>query len=75
MKREFGGDLVLMGNIDVSILFGTDPNAIRREVDRCLDQGAPGGGYLLATCSSIFSGMNPTAVTEMFRYQREVGFY
>ena len=73
VKREFGRDLVLIGNIDVSVLFGTDLNATRREVDRCLEQGTPGGGYMLATCNSIFSGMNPTAVAEMFRYQREVG--
>ena len=74
VKREFGRDLVLIGNIDVSVLFGTDLDAIRREVDRCLEQGTAGGGYMLATCNSIFSGMNPAAVSEMFRYQREVGF-
>ena len=30
---------------------------------------------MLATCNSIFEGMNPLAVAEMFRYEEEVGFY
>jgi hypothetical protein len=29
---------------------------------------------MLATCNSIFEGMDPLAVSEMFRYEEEVGF-
>jgi len=75
IKREFGQDLVLIGNVDVRVLFGSDLEAVRREVDRCIEQGAPGGGYMIASCNSIFEGMNPAAVAEMFRYEGEVGFY
>jgi uroporphyrinogen decarboxylase len=75
IKREFGDDLVLVGNIDVGVLCKSDLDAVRREVDRCIAQGSPGGGYMIATCNSIFTGMNPEAVAEMFRYQEEVGFY
>ena len=35
----------------------------------------PGGRYMLASCNSIFEGMNPAAVAEFFRYQKSVGFY
>ena len=28
---------------------------------------------IMVTCSSIFEGMNPRAVAEMFRYESEVG--
>jgi hypothetical protein len=28
-----------------------------------------------ATCNSILEGMNPLAVSEMFRYESEVGFH
>ncbi|GAB4460744.1 MAG: hypothetical protein Kow0031_40160 [Anaerolineae bacterium] len=49
-----------------------DLAAVRREVDRCVAQGASGGGYMLASCNSICEGMNPAAVAEMFRYQAEV---
>jgi len=75
MKREYGKDLVLIGNVDTRVLFGTDLEAVRREVDRCVAQGAPGGGYMLATCNSICEGMDPVAVAELFRYEGDVGFY
>lgn len=75
IKREFGRDLVLIGNVDVRVLFGSDLEAVRGEVDRCIEQGAPGGGYMIASCNSIFEGMNPAAVAEMFSYEGEVGFY
>ena len=71
--RAFGRDLVLVGNIDVGVLCAPDLDAVRREVRRCMKQGAPGGGYMIATCNSIFDGMNPLAVAEMFRYEIEIG--
>jgi len=72
VKQEFGRDLVLIGNIDTRVLCATDLNAVHNEVDRCLAQGSPGGGYMLATCNSIFAGLNPVAVAEMFRYEKEL---
>ncbi len=75
VKREFGRELVLVGNVDIRVLCGSDLEAVRREVRRCIEQGAPGGGYLIATCNSIFEGLNPAAVAEMFRCEEEVGIY
>ena len=75
IKRTYGKDLVLVGNVALDVLFGSDLGAVRREVDRCIDEGAPGGGYMLASCNSICEGMNPLAVAEFFRYQRQVGLY
>jgi uroporphyrinogen decarboxylase len=75
IKESFGPDLIMVGNVDVRVLCDNDLDAVRREVDRCIAQGAPGGGYMLATCNSIFAGMNPAAVSELFRYQKSVGFY
>lgn len=72
VKREFGEDLVLVGNVDVRVLCASDLEAVRGEVRRCVEQGAPGGGYMIASCNSIFEGMNPAAVAEMFRYEEEV---
>jgi uroporphyrinogen decarboxylase len=73
VKREYGQDLVLVGNVDVRVLFGEDLTAVRAEVDRCLQQAAAGGGYMLATCNSIYEGMNPAAVAELFRYEALAG--
>ena len=74
-KQEYGKDLALIGNVDVRVLCDSDLAAVRDEVDRCIEQGAPGGGYMIASCNSIFEGMNPAAVAEMFRHEREVGNY
>jgi uroporphyrinogen decarboxylase len=75
VKLEFGQELVLIGNIDVRVLCELDLQAVRSEVDRCVSQGGQGGGYMIASCNSIFEGMNPNTVAEMFRYENEVGFY
>jgi uroporphyrinogen decarboxylase len=75
IKREYGRDLVLVGNVDIRVLFGVNVRAVHREVNRCIEQGAAGGGYLIASCNSIFEGMNPLMVAEMFRYESKVGLY
>ena len=75
LKREFGRNLVLVGNVDVNVLCNSDPEAVREEVTRCIEQGAVGGGYMIASCNSIFKGMNPASVVEMFRYAGEIGLY
>jgi uroporphyrinogen decarboxylase len=75
LKREFGGDLVLIGNVDVTVLCNSDLDAVREEVTRCIEQGAAGGGYMIASCNSIFNGMKPASVVEMFRYAGEIGLY
>ena len=75
IKDEFGGDLVLVGNVDVGVLCSDDLAAVRAEVDRCIREGAPGGGYMIASCNSIFHGTNVEAVAEMFRHEAEVGYY
>ena len=72
IKQEYGKDLVVIGNVDVRVLHGYDLHAVRAEVDRCVELGAPGGGYMIASCNSICEGMNPEAVKEMFRYEGEV---
>lgn len=72
IQREYGQDLALIGNVDIRVLVENNLDAVRRDIDRCLDQGAAAGGYLLASCNSIFDGLNPAAVVEMFRYAAQV---
>jgi uroporphyrinogen decarboxylase len=73
VKRTFGDNLVLVGNVDVGVLCGSDVNAVRSEVTRCIEQGAHGGGYMLSSCNSIFKGMYPSSIVEMYRYAEKVG--
>jgi uroporphyrinogen decarboxylase len=74
MKKEYGKDLVLVGNLDVGILAGNDLCAVRNEVERCLSEGAQGGGYMLATCNSIFNGLNAESVKEYFSYSQKLEY-
>lgn len=71
IRREYGSRLALIGNIDVRVLCGSDLAAVRSEVGRCYEQGGGEGGFMISTCNSIFEGMNPLAVKEMFRRQAE----
>ena len=75
VKRDFGQELVLVGNVEACVLCQDDLEAVREEVRRCFRQGAAGGGYMFSTCSSIFKGMNLEAVVEMYRYAGEMGAY
>jgi len=67
VKRDFGDDLVPVGNVDVRLLCEVDLGGVRGEVDRCLVEGGA-RGYMLSTCNSIFEGMDAMAVREYFRY-------
>jgi uroporphyrinogen decarboxylase len=72
VKREYGKDLVLIGNVDVRTLAGADVKELHQEIDRCLVQGSPGGGYMISSCNSIFAGLNPVMVKEFFEYEMKV---
>ncbi|RPH62065.1 MAG: hypothetical protein EHM81_02995 [Chloroflexi bacterium] len=71
VKAEYGEKLALLGNADVRLLCDPDLEAVRAEVRRCVEQGGS-SGYLFSSCNSIFTGMNPAAVREFFRYQAEL---
>jgi uroporphyrinogen decarboxylase len=75
VKRTFGKDLVLIGNVDVGVLCDSDLGAVRAEVARCIRQAAPGGGYMISSCNSLFRGMKSESIVEMCRYARMVGYY
>jgi uroporphyrinogen decarboxylase len=68
VKNQFGKDLVIIGNLDVRVLFNEDLDAVHSEVNRCISEGNPGGGYMFSSCNSICNGMNPAAVEAMYKY-------
>jgi uroporphyrinogen decarboxylase len=76
IKKEFGKDLVLLGNMDGNqILCQSDLALVRKEVDRCLEEGMEGGGYILSIAGSAHEGIQIEALIEMCRYLHEVGVY
>lgn len=76
VKRQYGDRLVLVGNVDVShVLCQGDPELVRREVRRCMEQGKPRGGYILSDSNTLHEGCNAAAIVEMYRYAKETGAY
>jgi uroporphyrinogen decarboxylase len=76
VKKDYGEKLILVGNVDCGeILCQTDRQKVRVEVRRCMDQAKAGGHYMLSDSNAIHSACHPDAVTEMFRYAREIGKY
>jgi len=65
IKQQYGRQLMLIGNIDVNLLCGSDHDALCREVDRCLRDGGD-KMFMLSTSNSIFKGMNPSTVKTYF---------
>ena len=47
VKRLYGERLVIMGNADANVIQMGSTDDARREVRRCLDSAARGGGYML----------------------------
>jgi len=58
IKEEYGSRLCLVGGISTqrTLPFGT-PDEVRREVARCLDVMARGGGYIMAPAKPILPGV------------------
>jgi len=76
IKRKYGNKLILAGNLDVTnILTQVNLDLVRKEVERCINQGAPGGGYIFSSSNSLFKGMSIEAILEAYRYAGEIGYY
>jgi uroporphyrinogen decarboxylase len=76
IKKEFGRDLVLMGNVDGNhILCQPNLELVRKEVDRCLKEGMEGGGYMLSIAGSAHEGIQLEALIEMCHYLQKAGVY
>jgi hypothetical protein len=53
-KRRIGTRLFIKGNLDpVNIILNGTPEIVYRAALRCLEAGAPGGGYILSSACSI----------------------
>lgn len=76
IKEQYGHKLILAGNLDVTrVLTQNDLELVRRDVERCIKQGACGGGYLFSSSNSLFKGMSIVAILEAYRYAKKIGKY
>jgi len=51
-KARIGNEVALEGNIQVGDFYRVTPEEMRRMVRRAIDEGSPGGGFLLCATSS-----------------------
>ncbi len=76
IKKQYGDKLVLAGNLDTTeILCQSNLDIVRKDVERCIRQGAPEGGYLFSSSNSLFEGHNIKAIQEAFRHAKKIGTY
>ncbi len=52
-KTRYGGQIALLGGIDVDFLCRADEPAVRKRVRKTLEACMPGGGYVLGTGNSV----------------------
>ena len=57
VKRVYGDKLILMGNVQASLLQEVDEEKIGDSVRYCMTHGKPGGRYIFSSSNCIFKGM------------------
>jgi len=76
LKKEFGKNIVFWGGVDTqqALPFGK-PAEVRDEVRRCIDELAPGGGYILAAVHNLQADVPPQNIITMFEEALRYGVY
>lgn len=75
IKAEFGDKISFLGGVDISHAMPGTLEDVRKDVDRCLRDLAPGGGYIIAPCNHLQADVPPENVIELYRYAMEIGKY
>lgn len=74
IKKEYGGRLAFVGNIDVRSMESGDPDIIKREVLYKL-QAAQNGGWIFQSDHSVSTNVEPESYALAIQYLREYGDY
>ena len=76
IKKEYGGSICLMGNIDLDyIMTFASPKEVEEIVKRTIDIAAPGGGFILSTCNTFIDAIKPENALVMYKTGHEYGVY
>jgi uroporphyrinogen decarboxylase len=73
VKSEFGDRLTFLGGIDISHAMRGSREEVVADVRRCLEQLAPGGGYILAPSNHLQADVPPENVVTLFETARSSG--
>ena len=75
IKQKFGGQISFLGGVDISHALPGSLQDVRNDIDRCVRDLAPGGGYILAPCNHLQADIPPENVIEMYTYAKSAGNY
>jgi uroporphyrinogen decarboxylase len=73
IKRRVGDRVCLIGNVHLGKLQGGTREEIFATARYCLEHGSPGGGYIYASCNSIFPGVPAESYLYMLDIWRDFG--
>jgi uroporphyrinogen decarboxylase len=75
VKRRYGNELCLIGNVNCAMLDTGTPEQIDEAVRYSLRHGMPGGGYIFSTSNCIYTGMPLASYERMLAVWRREGIY
>ncbi len=76
VKQQYGDRIFLRGNVDcVQVLPYGSEEEVRREVRRCIDAAAKGGGFILSESNSFHSNVKTENIQVMIDEARKYGKY
>lgn len=76
VKKRYGKSICLLGNVDCRHVLpsGSEEN-VRKDVRRCIDSAAEGGGYILTSSNSIHANCKVENIYTMVDEARKYGKY
>jgi uroporphyrinogen decarboxylase len=75
VKRRYGKQVCLIGNVDCSKLDSGTPEEITASTRYALQSGMPGGGYIFSTSNCVYTGMPLANYDFMLDIWRKEGNY
>jgi uroporphyrinogen decarboxylase len=75
IKQLYGESISFLGGVDISHALPGTINDVRKDIDRCIRDLAPVGGYILAPCNHLQADISPENVIEMYNYAKVTGIY
>lgn len=75
IKRLYGRDVCLIGNVNCGLMDSGTDEEVRNSARYCLRHGMPGGGYIFSTSNCIYTGMKLERYETMLDVWRREGNY
>jgi uroporphyrinogen decarboxylase len=76
VKGKWGKKICIMGNVNCAgSLVNGSAEEVAREVKKCIDLAAPGGGYICSSSNSIPRGVKSENYRIMVETIKEYGIY